>query len=63
MTFTDDTEMKAGRIFLDAWKRRIKERGQMLFFAPDELREALIKEQRAFRLAEAVWKEGAAECS
>jgi tRNA1(Val) A37 N6-methylase TrmN6 len=62
VTFTDETERVAGRIFLDAWQRRLKDQGQLVFMLPPAGLKTLIAERRAYRLAEAVWKEGAAEC-
>ncbi len=58
MNFANDTERAAGRIFLDAWARRLKERGTMVFMLPPDGLKALVAERRAFRLAEAVWREG-----
>lgn len=62
MTFTDDTEKAAGRIFLEAWKRRLGEKQRDLFALGPEQMQALMAERRAFRLAEAVWKEGCEKC-
>lgn len=57
MTAFDGIEAHAGRVFLEAWERRLKERGTMIFMMQPEQVKTLVAERRAYRLALAVWKE------